>query len=423
MSQVRFVHAADLHLDSPFKGLRGEAPPEVAEVLYSATFKAYENIVDLCIKEQVDALLVAGDIFDGADRSLRGQVKFVDGLNKLDRAGIRSFICHGNHDPLDGWEARIPMPPGCHRFGAEVGAAAVFPEEPERTVVQGISYPVRDVTDNLVPRFAAAKPGEFTIGLLHANVDSNRSHGMYAPCSRQDLEQSDVDYWALGHIHKREVLREAGPTIVYPGNPQGRDPSEGGARGIYLVNVNDARRVHPEFRPVDVARWERARLDVGAIETEHELLEAVERRLSDLQSDADLRHLVVRLELTGSGPMHQTISRPGFVTDLRDSINETWTSQTPFVWCERIAASTAPPFDRAERLRGTDFVGELLSLRDEVEDDETAVGEMRELLEELYVNSSARRYLHDTVPSEKEVLELADAAEQVALTELLGNEE
>ncbi|MCH8351318.1 MAG: DNA repair exonuclease, partial [Chloroflexi bacterium] len=101
---MRFVHAADLHLDSPFGGLRSIAP-EIAETLYQATFDAYNNIIDLCIQEQVDALLVAGDIFDGADRSLRAQRKFVDGLNRLDQANIRSFICHGNHDPLNGWEA------------------------------------------------------------------------------------------------------------------------------------------------------------------------------------------------------------------------------------------------------------------------------------------------------------------------------
>ena len=107
MTRLRFVHAADLHLDSPFRGIRSEAPPHVADALHRATFEAYENIIGLCLRERVNALLVAGDIYDGADRSLRAQLRFVDGLNRLDAAGIRSFICHGNHDPLDGWEARL----------------------------------------------------------------------------------------------------------------------------------------------------------------------------------------------------------------------------------------------------------------------------------------------------------------------------
>ena len=124
MPNLRFVHTADLHLDSPFTGLRAIAPDEVSGVLRSATFDVYDNIVDLCIEERVDALLVAGDVYDGADRSLRAQLKFVDGLRRLDEAGIRSFICHGNHDPLDGWEARLDLPAGCVRFGPEVTGRA-----------------------------------------------------------------------------------------------------------------------------------------------------------------------------------------------------------------------------------------------------------------------------------------------------------
>ena len=120
MSRIRFAHAADLHLDSPFKGLRAVAPCHVADALYATTFKAWDNIVDLCIAEQVDALLVAGDICDGADRSLRAQPKFVEGLRKLDGERVRSFVRHGNHDPLDGWEARLDYPPGCTRFGEEI---------------------------------------------------------------------------------------------------------------------------------------------------------------------------------------------------------------------------------------------------------------------------------------------------------------
>ena len=136
---LRFVHAADLHLDSPFTGIRASAPENVARALYSATFDSYRNIIDLCISEQVDALLVAGDIYDGADRSLRAQRAFIDGLRSLDAVGIRSFVCHGNHDPLDGWEARLSYPDGCHRFGAEVEAVPVFPDAPERGLVYGIS--------------------------------------------------------------------------------------------------------------------------------------------------------------------------------------------------------------------------------------------------------------------------------------------
>ena len=130
----RFIHAADLHLDSPFTGIRAAAPENVASALYSATFDSYRNIIDLCISEGVDALLVAGDIYDGADRSLRAQRAFIDGLRNLDAAGIRSFVCHGNHDPLDGWEARLSYPDGCHRFDPDFEAVPLFPDEPDRAL-------------------------------------------------------------------------------------------------------------------------------------------------------------------------------------------------------------------------------------------------------------------------------------------------
>ncbi len=111
MSLIKFVHAADLHLDSPFRGIGSEVPDYVLETLQEATFEAYDRTIEFCISEEVDAFLVAGDVYDGADRSLRAQVRFVNGLNRLDAAGVRSFVCHGNHDPMDGWEARLSLPP------------------------------------------------------------------------------------------------------------------------------------------------------------------------------------------------------------------------------------------------------------------------------------------------------------------------
>ena len=261
----RYIQAADLHLDSPFTGIRAAGPENVAKTLYSATFDTYRNIIDLCISERVDALLVAGDIYDGADRSLRAQQAFIDGLRNLDAAAIRSFVCHGNHDPLDGWEARLAYPDGCHRFGSEFAAVPIFPDEPERALIYGISYPTRDVHDNLVSQLGEVDESAFTIGLLHANVGGNTDHALYAPCSLDDLAQSGIDYWALGHVHTRQVLRERAPTVVYPGNSQGRHPNETGARGVYLVEVDDTGSISLDFRPTDTVRWERVNIDISVV--------------------------------------------------------------------------------------------------------------------------------------------------------------
>ena len=421
MPLLRFVHAADLHLDSPFSGLRNVAP-EIASVLYRATFDAYDNIIDLCIDEKVDALLVAGDIFDGADKSLRAQIKFVDGLNRLHKAEIRSFICHGNHDPLDGWEAKLDMPSSCHRFGPTVERAPVFESEPERAVVHGISYPQREMRENLIPQFGTAEPGPFNIGLIHANVDNNSDHDSYAPCSLSDLEGVGIDYWALGHVHTRKILRQANPTVVYPGNSQGRHPNEKGARGVYLVEVSDSREVRTEFRSVDVVRWDSVDIDIGGLETDQALLNAIDERLAERQGASEGRHLVVRLSFVGRGELHSTLIRPEFIEDLLETVNSNWMRQTPFVWCERITDSTASVFDREQGLQGSDFMADLLKLSDEARGGQDAIAEMRELLSEIYDRGNSGRYLKEFIPSDEEMRELIASAEELCLTELIEEE-
>ena len=447
MTRLRFVHAADLHLDSPFRGIGSEAPEYVGETLRRATFDAYENIIELCVRERVDALLVAGDIYDGADRSLRAQLKFVDGLNRLDAAGIRSFVCHGNHDPLDGWEARLALPPGCVRFGAEVSGEPVFPDEPERAAVYGISYPRRVVEENLslrfreIPAFAgmtgasgmtAAGAGMTgavgsgagcNIGLLHANVGGNTGHDNYSPCTVTDLAETGLDYWALGHVHTRQVLRQERPTVVYPGNPQGRHPLETGERGVYLVEVDDYGAVSLDFRPVDVVRWETLEVGIGGLETEQELLDAVDCACASRAESAAGRPVVCRLTLNGRGPLHRWLRNADNVNEIRERLNERYAGARSWLWCERVRAGTTPPVDRAQVAQREDFTGDLARLGSVLRDDPGALAELRESLRALYVNSNAAPYLRTLLPSDDELREMLAAAEEECLSSLVNEED
>ena len=421
MTRLKFVHAADLHLDSPFSGLRS-LDPAIAGTLFNATFAAYNNIVDLCIRERVDALLIAGDVFDGADRSLRAQLKFVDGLNRLKERGIRSFICHGNHDPLDGWEAHLDLPAGCHRFGAEVERVPVFPDEPDRAAAHGISYIRREVRENLVPRFGGVERGPFNIGLLHANVGNNTDHDAYAPCNLSDLQQTNIDYWALGHVHTRQVLHQDHPTVVYPGNPQGRHPNERGPRGVYLVEVSDSGQVRLDFRAVDVVRWALLELDISGLESDQSLLDRLREELAACQDRADGRSTLFRLVLGGRGPLHNSLIRPGFVDDLLERVNETGSQERPFLWCERIQVSTTSSFDRSQQLERTDFVGDLLRLCDESLGNPETLAEMRETLQELYGRGNSGRHLRDYLPSDDGLRDLIAGAEAICLAQLLDED-
>ena len=418
MSILRFVHAADLHLDSPFSGLKAIAPDKVSSLLRRATFEVYDNIVDLCIEEQVDALLVAGDVYDGADRSLRAQLKFVNGLRRLDEAGIRSFICHGNHDPLDGWEAKLDLPYGCVRFGPEVTGEPVFPEDPERAMVYGISYPLREVRQNLSPRFRDLPNGGFKIGLLHANVGGNAEHDSYAPCSVSDLVETSIDYWALGHVHTRSVLRVENPAIVYPGNPQGRHPNEPGERGVYLVEVDESGGVGIEFRAVDVVRWERRDLDIDGLGDEQHMLNAISDAAGSALGGAGGRPVVLRLVLSGRGPMDRWLRRQGTVEHVLENLNNEYADDHPWLWCERIHLETGSSIDRMQVVQREDFAGDLARLVGELAQSPEALDELRQPLRDLYETQRARRYLRHLLPGDEELKRILAAAEEECLAKL-----
>lgn len=421
MSLIRFVHSADLHLDSPFRGLAA-VQPDIAARLRQATFDAYDNIISLCIEEQVDALLVAGDVFDGADRSLRAQHRFVDGLKQLDEAGIRSFICHGNHDPLDGWEAKLDFPPHAVRFGPDVDGVPVFPDDPDRVIVYGMSYPTREVRENLIPRFVTSGAEKISIGLIHANVGTDTGHEAYAPCTLGDLEAMGIDYWALGHVHTRQILRPAKPAVVYPGNPQGRHPNERDARGVYLVEVTDSGTIHTDFRPVDVVRWESLDIRIDEVEDYQDLEDRLDSAIGNALEDADMRDLVLRLGLSGRGPMHSDLVRPGFLNDLQSRLNQSWSGRQPFAYIERVIDSTFATVNREERKRAEDFIGDLMKLVDEYQNNPSKDEGLATALEPLFDNSRASRYLQDAKPSAADIVELLTAAEGICLDLLLRDD-
>ncbi len=354
-----FVHAADLHLDSPFEGITAQSQ-RVAEVLRSATFEAYDALIRLCIDRGVHFLLLAGDVYDGADRSLRAQMRFHDGLKRLQQHGIRAFVVHGNHDPLDGRSASIRWDQVAHVFdGDEVGTEIVAVDDKPVAAVSGISYPTRDERRNLARMFQARHPELFQIALLHCNCGGKPGHEAYAPCSLDDLTGAGFDYWALGHVHTQSVEHER-PYVVYPGNTQGRSIREPGERGCCLVTVHDGGEVRMDRYPLDVVRWTSVPVSIREKTSIDELTDDLSASLEQTRQDADGRAVVCRVVLEGRGPLYGSLKEEKDAADLLDRLRGEGESHEPFVWVEKIENRSAPTIDLERRREVKDLLGELL---------------------------------------------------------------
>ena len=427
----RFVHTGDLHLDSPFVGLTTEAPASVVDTLRDSTVSAWRNIVQLTLSQEADFLLVAGDVFEHANRTLRGQLVFREGLARLADAGIASFVVTGNHDPLDGWEPSVTWPDMAHRFPAgEVTSRPVTRGGSEIARVHGISYHQRDIKENLARRFGREAGEPFAIGLLHANVGGEEGHANYAPCTLADLRDSGMDYWALGHIHAHRVLSTSDPVIVYCGNPQGRDPGETEPRGCYVVDVDDAGRIDPRFEAVDVVRWQLLELPVDGLATEEALIGALIDVVGEAQESAG-RSIVARVRLTGRGPLRGSLTRSGVLEDVLTASREGLSSSVPFAWIESLRDRTRPDIDLDERRKADDFLGDLLRRLGDTREqltrvstpgDEAAPGsasaELEGAIDELYANSRARKYLRHARPAAAELVRALDEAEPTLVDRL-----
>ena len=432
----RFLHTGDLHLDSPLEGLSAEAPSEVLPVLRNATTEAWRRVVRLAIDERVDFVLVAGDVFEVASPTLLGQARFRDGLAQLAEAGIRSFVVHGNHDPMDGrsWAPSLAFPAAVHRFGTDAGEAVpVLRDGREIARIHGRSYPRSAVTENYAAGMRADADAPFSIGLLHANVGNRPGHDNYAPCSVDDLRASGMDYWALGHIHQPgQVI--ADPPTFYCGIPQGRDPGELGARGCYLVDVDASRRVTSRFVATDVVRWHPIELPIADMADDEALHRLCREAVTTAIDAADGRSLVIRLRLVGRGPLHATVRRPGYLDDLRQLLNEERSAVPPFAWVESIRDATRPDVDLATRREAPDFVGDFLrtvasarrsARTTDPDEHDRWTAALRSAVAPLFDESQrGRRLLRDVRPSDDALAgELLDEAEALGIDLLLAAEE
>ena len=345
-----FIHAGDLHLDSPFRGVTSESP-EIARLLQSATFEAYDSLIQLCIDKQVQFLLLSGDIYDGADRSLRAQLRFRDGLQKLADNHIQAFIVHGNHDPYKGHSKMIKWPQGIHVFSySKVESKPVIIDGNTIALISGISHEKRDTRINLAKKFGATDSTVFQIGLLHCNVGRNTGHEAYAPCDLKDLLDIGIHYWALGHVHEKKILHK-NPHVVYPGNPQGLNIREQNQRGCYMIRVDEITRevLKLKFYELDAIRWFSGSVTINGLQTLEQLEDNISDRIDDFVIKADSRPIIVRLSLDGHGTLYHELYKDGGIQDLLQRIREIFKNKRPFVWIEELIFNCKPEINTDNR--------------------------------------------------------------------------
>ena len=382
MLEFRFIHAADLHLDSPLKGLeKYEGAP--VDKIRPACRRALENLVALAIEQNVNFVLFAGDIYDGDWKDYNTGLFFVQQVTSLQRAGICVYAITGNHDADNKMTRTLEIPD--NPDGTKVMLSSDKPETlrlPNLDVaIHGRGFKTAKETDNLVLKYPAAVAGCFNIGMLHTALNGAEGHEPYAPCTTTDLYSREYDYWALGHVHTRQRTEEPGrPPIIFPGNIQGRHIRETGQKGCELVSVNATGEVDMQFQTLDVLRWEVCNVDVTNAATSDEVIELATEQLRKLASSAGDRPLAVRIAITGHTAAHEEInaSRIHFIQQLRaESL-----SLNHKLWIEKVKLKTSPVVEEQLSI-DSGAIEELLKYFEELHDDEMLQNQLRTELKPL----------------------------------------
>lgn len=404
MKRVKFIHAADLHLDSPMVGLRS-LPSPIFSRLQESTFLALEKIVHKAIEEKVDFVIFAGDLFDSEDRSIKAQTRLRTEMKRLLEHGIPVFAIHGNHDHLDGSWSHLDMPKNVHVFSTNVERMVYKTVSGTNVHLYGFSYPSRHVFERKIAEYKKEGEADFHIGILHGNMEGNHDHGNYAPFSLKELLDKDFDYWALGHIHKKMILSQD-PPIIYPGNTQGRNRKEIGIKGAYISTLEEG-NVSLEFFPTSDCVWLEKEIDVSEIVSFEQLYLACK-----VSIDAERENKVgklLKLHLTKLSKENHSNDRD-ILNDLLEALQDDEKEEASFVWPYAITAEERYVWDRETLEKQTDFYGELFRLAAEPEELETG-------LDLLYQHPQVRKFLTPITEDEKK--EMVRYAESLLVEQLL----
>lgn len=376
---MRFIHAADIHLDSPLTGLSAyqDAP---AELLRTATRDAFENLVSVALEEQVDFMVIAGDLYDGTWRDFNTGIFFSGQMGRLRKVGIPVYLLYGNHDAESEMTRRLTLPDNVHAFSSS--KAETFRHADLQVALHGRSFKVAATTENLVHTYPDPVPGWLNIGVLHTALEGNTAHANYAPCSVAELHAKGYGYWALGHVHDHRQWGGAS-TIAYPGNLQGRHIRETGPKGALLVTAQGQDIQSVERLVVDVLRWAVLDVDVSHANTLAEVVQSIRLGLEALVSGAEgSLTLAVRVRVAGNSPAHGHLF--GLENQLRaEVLNQAAAIAPGRLWIEKVKLETQPVEQSVHVAARADAIADLQSILSTAEDDTEFLQSLREDLMQM----------------------------------------
>jgi DNA repair protein SbcD/Mre11 len=360
-------------LDSPLNGLSAY-PDAPAEQLRGASRDAFTALVDRAIAEEVDFMVIAGDLYDGSWRDFNTGIYFAKEMGRLKRAGIYVYVLFGNHDAESEMTKKLELPDNVHAFA---------PSKPQTFKVDGLavslhgqSFKQRDVTTNLAAGYPAPTAGHFNIGVLHTALEGYTAHPYYAPCTVAELHAKGYDYWALGHVHEFKHWAGAS-TVVFPGNLQGRNIRELGRRGAVMVSVNEAGSIAVERTFIDVLRWEHLTVDASDCETLGDVVGKTGQQLESLLGTDGEVPRAARITVRGKTRAHGELF--GLESQLRHEVlAQIAAIGNERLWLEKVRVATTPLVDVANLHARMDAFTDLQTIFEEAGTDVEFLNELKD---------------------------------------------
>ncbi|WP_164669582.1 metallophosphoesterase family protein [Virgibacillus doumboii] len=408
VQQISFIHAADLHLDSPFKGL-AHLPESIFRNVKESTFEALDRLVQTAIDKNVDFVLIVGDLFDNEKQSLKAQVRLRRAFEQLQRYHINVYLSYGNHDFINGNIHPVTYPDNVFIFPEEKVSYFTYKKDgEEKAAIYGFSYENRSVTAQKATEYEPVSDRiPFHIAMLHGSLHSNTNHDTYAPFHLSDLTRKDFDYWALGHIHQREVLKEE-PKVIYPGNIQGRNRKETGEKGCYHVELSET-DTKATFMPLQSLQFNELRVDVTDCVELHQLEAKIQAEIEAYTKHSGAQ--LLDITLMSSQSTLQQWHDENMLDDVIELVNETFIHQTQWKYIYRWTVESRISDIDSELAQGEHFVSELIRHADGAD--------VKTYVNDLFHHKQARKHMESI--SNGEALTVKNKAKQLLVHELLKN--